>query len=424
MNGESAAGPSVQRGKVLLEQGRYPEAEKYFREALASDPHDSQSLFHLALCQWQQEGKGKDAFETIKRAIGLDPNEGSFFALQALILTSLHRGREALLAAEKALALEPFSPFSFNAKAAAYMEMQQWAKAEEAAKEALALDPENSTASNQLAVALRLQGKLEQNADQIAFMLSRNPEDSHTHANAGWNALQRGDRKQAETHFLEALRLNAENEYARHGLIETFRARSPIYRAYLSYCFFMQRFTGAQQWAMIIGLVVVMKFSNTVFKGPYEIIGIGLSGLYMLFVLWVHVARSVGNFLLAIDRKARLALRANEFREGVIVGGSVTLGLAMFLAGLAGGWKPCFAVGFALVGAAFPFAYTFTNDSKVGKWLFGAFGVFVLAAGAVNLADLLAPELGLEALAGSMLTLAIFVVIGTTWLSNVPALRR
>jgi F0F1-type ATP synthase assembly protein I len=255
-------------------------------------------------------------------------------------------------------------------------------------------------------------------------MLSRNPEDSHTHANAGWNALQKGDRKQAETHFLEALRLNAENEYARHGLIETFRARSPIYRAYLSYCFFMQRFTGAQQWAMVIGLLVVMNFSNKVFKGPYEIIGIGVTFLYMLFVLWVHVARPVGNFLLAIDRRARRALRSSELREGLIVGGGVMLGLVMFLAGLASGWKPWFVAGFSLLGAAFPFAYTFTNESRFGKWIFGALGVFVLVAGLVNLADLLAPELKLEALAGSLLTLAIFVVVGTTWLSNVPALRR
>jgi len=423
MSGDSAASPSAQRGRVLLEQGRYPEAEKYFREALALDPNDSQLLFQLALCQWQQDEKGKEALATIKRAIGLEPNDGSFFALQAMIHASLRQGREALLSSEKAIALQPYSPFSFNAKTSAYLSMQKWSDAEASAREALALDPDNETASNHLAVALRLQGKLEQNAEQIAFMLSRNPEDSYTHANAGWNCLQRGDRKQAEVHFLEALRLNAENEHARHGLIETFRARSPVYRSYLAYCFFMQRFTGAQQWAMIIGLLVLVRFSDALLRGPYALLGMIVVGLYLLFVLWVHVARGVGNFLVAIDRTARRALRKNERMDGFVVGGGVFLGLLLLVSSLVDASGLCLIAGLTFIGASLPFAYTFTNESKFGKQLFGAIGIFVLCAGAIKFMDA-AGIIDATQMSKSLTGLAFIAAVATTWLSNVPQLRR
>ena len=116
------------------------------------------------------------------------------------------------------------------------------------------LDADNSASANQLAQALRLQNKHAENASHLAGMLSRDPEDPYTHANAGWAALQRGERRAAEVHFREALRLSPGFESAREGLLTSFRARSPLYRAYLRYCFAMQRLGAGSRWAVIIGL--------------------------------------------------------------------------------------------------------------------------------------------------------------------------
>ncbi len=81
----NAASPSSQRGLVLLEQRRYAEAEKYFRESLAGDPQDAFALFHLAVCQSNQD-HNTDALASVEQALRLEPEIADFFALRALIL--------------------------------------------------------------------------------------------------------------------------------------------------------------------------------------------------------------------------------------------------------------------------------------------------------------------------------------------------
>src|SRR5258706_135859 len=142
-----------------------------------------------------------------------------------------------------------------------------------------------------LAQALRLQNKMAENAGHLAGMLARDPEDPYTHANAGWAALQRGRHREAEVHFREALRLNPAFDSAREGLLNSFRARSPIYRAYLRYCFAMQRLSSGSRWAVIIGLYLAARFGSRMKGG----LGLAVMALYFLFVLWGLVARPVGH---------------------------------------------------------------------------------------------------------------------------------
>jgi Tfp pilus assembly protein PilF len=404
------------RGSILFDQGRYAEAESYFREALTQEPNDAAVLSKLAICELNQS-QPKAALETIQRALALAPEAAHLHALKAFIEVDLHRIHDALASAEAALSLDPECDDAFTARAAAYISRNEWARAETAARAALELNPENAAAANQLAHALRLQNRLQESHAQIAYMLERDPEDADTHVAAGWAALQKGARQQAETHFLEALRLEPGSESAREGLKEAFRAKSPVYRAYLSYCFFMQRFTTGKQWVIIIGLILLVKFARLVL-GPFALVVVLP---YLLLVLWVHVARPVGNFQLTLDRFARHALDRRETIEAWVCGGGVLLGLPLFLLGVFAGWKMAFIGGATLVGAAFPFAYTFTNV-KWGRWLFGAIGALVVVAGVVNIVQACS-AVDLKDAATTLSGLAFLGVIGTTWLSNVSALN-
>ena len=130
-------------------------------------------------------------------------------------------------------------------------------------------------------------------------------QDPHTHASAGWAALQRGERRAAEVHFREALRLSPGFESAREGLLTSFRSRSPLYRAYLRYCFAMQRIGRGRQLAVIIGAYIAMRLGSYIKGG----VGSAVCVIYFLFVLWVWVAKAAGNFLLLFDSFARHALR-------------------------------------------------------------------------------------------------------------------
>jgi tetratricopeptide (TPR) repeat protein len=295
---------ATHRGRILLEQKRYADAEKYFREGLASDPNDAEAFYFLAVCQLNQD-RPKEALETVERALEFSPEASESHALRSLILSDLERSREALAAAEEAIRLDPDSDFGFVAQAAAHLRRQNWSAAETSARRALELNPENSSAANQLAQALRLQNRLQESAEQTEYMLSQDAEDADTHATAGWVALQRSDHRKAEEHFLEALRLEPTNTNARSGLKESYKARSPFYRVYLKYCFFLLRFTEAQRWALVIGLLIAVRVGRKILPGP---LSMTLLAAYLLFVLWAHVASPVGNFQLLLDRAARHAL--------------------------------------------------------------------------------------------------------------------
>jgi tetratricopeptide (TPR) repeat protein len=410
---------ATQRGRVLLEQRRYPEAEKYFRDALANDPNDPEALYFLAICQTNQN-RHQEALETIDRAIAVVPELADFHALRAFILVDLHRHGDALKASEEALRLEPDSDFALTARAAAFLSRNEWATAERAARKALELNPENTVAANQLAHALRLQNRLQESAEQTDYMLSQDPESGDNHSTAGWLALQRGEGRKAEEHFLEALRLDAGNDSAKAGLKEAFKSRSFIYRCYLNYCFFMQRFTSGKQWLVILGLLFAVNIAPKVLP-PSAALGVTVT--YMLFVLWVHVARAVGNFQLLFDRFARHALEKGEVWEAVFVGLGVIGGLPLLAAGLIARQPVLLIAGVTLIGSAFPFAYTFMNSVKQGRLLFGAIGVFVYFAGGVSIYQVLTDN-SLGPWTEGVGQIAFLAVIGVTWLCNLPRLNR
>ena len=69
------------RAELLVDQGRWAEAERSLREALVQEPNDAEALFMLAACQYRMDGREKDALETIERAIAVEPSESSLHAL-------------------------------------------------------------------------------------------------------------------------------------------------------------------------------------------------------------------------------------------------------------------------------------------------------------------------------------------------------
>jgi len=409
--------PQLLRGLQLKELGRYADAESAFKEALAQEPNDAFALHQLAGCQWQIAGRQKDALQTINQAIAVEPNDSEHHILRAFILCVLDRPKEALASAQTALGLSPNEGGAYNAEAQAYLQMENWPAAERAARQALALDADNSGAANQLAQALRLQNKQAENDAHLAGMLARDPDDAFTHANAGWSALNRGEHRAAEVHFREALRIDPDFDYAREGLLNSFRARSPLYRAYLKYSFAMQRLSSGARWALIIGLYFAVKFAGQL-PG-----GIVLVALYFLFVLWVWVARPVGNFLLLFDPFAKFALRPREKTEAAVVGGALLAGLFAVIASLGFDLPVVRLSGIGLIAAAFPLSLTFTNPSRAGTWLFGMIGAATLLATLLIVSTAALPMIPDKTVI-NIFTGACIGCLASTWLGNIPALRK
>lgn len=413
-------------GLLLQDQGRLVEAEACFYGVLAREPENDFVLGRLALCQMHQTGKKKVALASIDGAIRLRADEPFYHSLRSLILSDLRRGREALDSVDHALAIDPDDSFTLSAKAAAYCAMERWSEGEDWSRRALAVDPDNAMAANLLAHTLRLQGKRELNAAAVARLLEADPEDSFAHVNAGWSSLHRGDRRQAEVHFREALRLEPESNAAREGLIESFRARSLFYRVYLGYSFFMQRFTGGKQWLIILGVYLGYRFSRTYLETIHPFSAATLAILWLGIVLWVWLAPGVGSFLILLDRSARLALKSGERYQGIAVGGGLALGIAATAAGFFTGYSPALLAGVGLVASTVPASLAFANESRSGRIVFGVLTGVVYGATLVTflLEAVLFPANDLHPLTSGLGGVALLAAIASTWLGNFRSLRQ
>jgi tetratricopeptide (TPR) repeat protein len=417
------ASAHLQRGLHLLRVRRYAEAEAAFKQALSGDPENDFALHKLAVCQWQQDGREKEALATIQQAIRVAPNESEHHALKAMLVGSVHSIDFAMGAANEAIRLDPTSAFAWYVRAYLHLNAKKLPKAEADARAALERDPDHSGAANVLSHALRLQGRIEENAGQIAAMLERDPEDDGNHTAAGWNALHARQYDRAQTHFREALRLNPDSEFARNGLIESFKSRSRIYRLHLRWTLWMSGKSNAFQWGIIIGIYVLARFSSALFSGRYAPIAALLLVLYFVFVLWAHIARGLGNFMLVCDRFARHALHRSEKLEAWIVGLCVISAVVLGAIGAVFGHIVLLMFAGTLLAAAIPLSHTFTNGSRLGRLIFGAIGAFALVAG---LMILLAPWLTHWMSARTILDIAIAAVVTamlSTWLANFKGFR-
>jgi tetratricopeptide (TPR) repeat protein len=415
---------SFARALLFVRQGRYREAESYLRIAIQNDPEDPQGFFFLATCLMHDPNTRPEALSMIDQALRLRPTRAVYHAQRANILILLSRTKEALVEVEQARSLAPDSPDSYVAESLVMLVLGKPQEAERSARQALALDAENEAAGDSLADALRMQGKLDESAAQIRGLLGRNPENPWTHSSAGMLALQRGEVRVAETHFLSALRIEPEHREAREGLLHTFRARSPFYRAYLKYSFMMEKLGRTGRGMVVIGLLILMQFANAAFVGRLAPIGIVLVAFYFLFVLWIWVAKGVGNLFLLFDRFARIALRADEKAEALVVGGGVLMGLALLAIGL---WVKQIGVifsGLTLIAAAFPMSLFFTNRSKRGRFVFGLVGAFVYLGGLFSLLLVILPVGSARGFATTLFGWTMLLALVTTWLGNIPALRR
>jgi hypothetical protein len=174
----------------------------------------------------------------------------------------------------------------------------------------------------------------------------------------------------------------------------------------------------------VIGLLILMQFANAAFVGRLAPVGMALIGLYCLFVLWIWVARGVGNLFLLFDRFARLALRSDEKREAIAVGGGVVVGLALFVTGLLSKQICVIFVGLTLIAAAFPMSLVFTNRSKAGRVVFGLVGAFVYLGGLLSLLLVVLPVGSGGGFATTLFGWTMILALVTTWIGNIPALRR
>jgi tetratricopeptide (TPR) repeat protein len=416
----ASASAHFARAQLLRTQHRIQDAIAQYKMALGLDPNHTASYVMLALCWMEEDSTAAQSLDAARRAVALEPEEAFARSVLALAMNANARDgqtggiKEALKQAEEAVNLDPDSDFSHAVVARLHLRLRDYAKAEAAARQALALNVENSMATEALSAALLLQRKSEDNKGLISYQLQRDADDDSAHTSAGWQALMEGKHKQANQHFTEALRLNPMNEGARLGLVESYRARSYVYRLQLRFSNFMNQFTEGKQNAIMIGGFVAYQVLRSLLRTVSPFWTSVLIGAWLLFALWSHLARGFGGFFLVMDRFARQALKPRDYWEGVVVGGLIFLALAALVAGFVLRVPSSDIAALACLFAAVANAAAFTNDHHVGRHVYAA-AAALAAFGAVYFGIDVFGHLPLPAVstAGS---LAILIGVAMSWL--------
>jgi tetratricopeptide (TPR) repeat protein len=260
----------------------------------------------------------------------------------------------------------------------------------------------------------------------IDTALSRNPDNSLTHANQGWTLLERGDAKKAAEHFREALRLDPQNEWARHGIIEALKARNIVYALMLKYFLWMAKFSRRGQWGIILGGYIgnqILGWLAGINPGLAPWI-LPLRILYVCFALMTWMAYPLFNLLLRINRFGRLVLS----REQTVASNWFGLCLLLALIGLVG----CFIQGlesiWTLIGLVFgllllPVSSVFRCTSGWPRNTMAGVTIGLLALGLSVLAQYKIAN-GLVDSSESLIALFALCAVGSTWLANFLAMQR
>jgi Tfp pilus assembly protein PilF len=323
---------NLQRGELLRQQGRHTDAERYLQQAIAEKPSQAEGYYQLAFCYCNWNGHAKKALQTIDRAISLDPTRADFFALRAWILGNLDNDKEAVAVAQQALEMNPFNVLALNAQTRSLCDLQRWAEAEASARRALAIAAGNEVATNLLAIALRQQGRTAESDAVTAGLLSRVPDNAMAQSNAGWSALQAGDYRRANQHFLEALRLDPNYDYARRGLLHAFNSRVWIYRIYYQFIAWLGKHRREMRYFFIFVVYVVYRFIVAELRTQFGKEGVHWAMVVItLYLVVFGFGRSFANLFLLLDPFARHALTRKEMGWSFLAGSIFLLFLTLLI---------------------------------------------------------------------------------------------
>ena len=412
---------TVQRGELLYQQSRFELAEAELRQALGAEPGHAYAHALLALTLIQRK-RLDDATDEAKQAIHLAPDFA--FAHYALSKVWYERDRydEARAAIEEAIRLDPHDADYRFQLGAIHFDKRRWSDALRVAEEGLALDAEHADCANLRAMALVKLGRESEAGATIDAALARDPENAATHANQGWALLHQGKAEQALGHFQESLRLNANNEWARQGIVEALKARNPVYAVMLRYFLWMSKLSQRAQWGVIVGGYLANRMLTQAARADAELAPwlLPFRIVYGTFVVLTWTAEPVFNLLLRLNRFGRLALSREQIVESNWIGAAMLLGLLSLGAYLVSGFQEAFLL-FALVFGLLIIPVAGTLKIRRGRprtamWAYT--GVLF----ALGLASLL-PALTSSEPNWGLFVVFVFGVMASTWALNVVLTR-
>lgn len=405
----------LDRGRLLLEQHRYNDAEKELKQALALEPENDEALSLLARIK-MDTGKAAEALILIEQALSLDPEEDYYLYLKSFAYYHLNRLEEATTAVNEAISLNPWQPGYFSLYAFILIQNRHFELALEKANHGLAIDAEDINCLNARTQALIKLNRSSEAFETIENTLAADPENDYSHTNAGFSFLEKGKHKQAASHFREALRINPANMHARDGMKEALRSKIAPYRWLLQYEYWLQNKGKNMRIIFILGLFFGIRFllvAATAAPKPLAILIYIIFGIYLLMVIVSWLIKPIANLFLAFHPEGKYAVTESEKIVSYTVISSLLLGITCLLvytflpegSKTAGQWA---MTGFLFASLALPFSYIRYPLGEYKKSTKQWIGLLTIVLGALAIAgSSITPLLGLGA--------AMLIIYGPVW---------
>jgi Tfp pilus assembly protein PilF len=287
--------PRLEKTWLLIQQARYSLAEQELRQFLAQDPNEATAHAYLSLCFTGQD-QHEAAIQAAERAIVLTPD---WSYPHYCLARSLYYGEHlqpAKAAISEALRLDPEQASYYSLQASIYFDCRCYDQTLRSAEAGLRCDPHHISCANMRALALLFLNQIQPAQNAIAATLAQDPENAMTHAIQGWVALHQGQHKTALHSFQEALRLNPNQEWARRGLVEALKARNAIYRVIMRYDLWRDR--TKVHWGHVAALLFLPQ----------------LRAFFVLLVIVAWAIRRLALLSLRFDPFGRLILSDTELK--------------------------------------------------------------------------------------------------------------
>ena len=322
----------IQRAEVLIGQGKYKDAEKILSDLLSEDPNNAMVLGYYGIVCLNLN-KSKKANELIKSAISLAPDYDFFYYVDAQIALNLDKYNEAEKSLIQAINLNPEDADYHALYALVKLDQKKFEEALKLANHALSLESDNITALNARASALTKLNDVDSASETIEGALKENPNDSYTHANYGWNLLERGDNDKALNHFKESLKINPNSSFAERGMVEALKSKYLIYRIFLKYTFWMSNLTQKYQWGVILGFYFGTRVLNAI-ANYNSTLRPFLTPLVILLGVIAYSTWLIGplsNLAFRLNKYGKHMLNKNELISSNFVGFSLLVCICGFL---------------------------------------------------------------------------------------------
>lgn len=249
---------TAQRAIALLDLGRPAEAERLFRQALASDPANADLLGHLSRAVLQQE-RYAEARDLARQTLAADPEDLDGLLVLSAASAGLKEFPAAVGAVDRALQIAPGHPAIHRQKGALLIAQDRAEEALAPLERARTLDPEVAQTLATIGAAYLELRRYSEAERAIAEALRLDPDNVQAHQNRGLLELRRGGGKSAVEAHRTALRLDPTDQYSREGLATAMKSRNPLYGQFLRFGEWVNGLSSGARWTILLTPIIASR---------------------------------------------------------------------------------------------------------------------------------------------------------------------